>query len=134
MSIVSDNEGVRANECTFTIGSDLPITSTDGSDDLRWFAKAARALLSPDAGLALHYLTGVPESTCYRYARGDSQPSVFLVRKLLHGPQGATWLNVVMDGCTATWWLEWQAVERRAAKLDEIRLKLEGMLSDLKVA
>lgn len=84
------------------------VTADRGSNDDQWFADAARQLLSPDAGLALHYLTGLSESACYRAARGDNLPPLHYFRKLLRGPQGWTWLAVIMDGSNEEWWLELQ--------------------------
>lgn len=95
-----------------TNGSTGLITPNNGSDDPLWFAKVARGLLPSDAGFALHTLTDVPESTCYRYARGETQISAFIYRKLLWRDDGWPWLNGMMDGCKAAWWIKHQDAEK----------------------
>lgn len=97
---------------TPTNGGERCVTPENGSDDPLWFAKVARGLLPSDAGFALHTLTDVPESTCYRYTRGDTQISALLYRKLLWREDGWRWLNGIMDGCEAAWWKRYQKAER----------------------
>lgn len=131
MRAISRGTHADAKAPTVTIErvfADQTSTVTIDSDDEQWFARAAQDLLSPDAGLALHYLTGIPESTCYRAARGDNPPSVHLIRKLLHGAQGETWLNVLMDGCDASWWREHRAVRDEARQLREQLAGIRALL------
>lgn len=112
-----------ANELTIANGSclsDTPgeksVTSIRGSDDPDWFAKVARQLLPSDSGFALHTLTGIPESTCYRYARlaekGGTQPPAGVFLRLLWRDDGSSWLRAAMEGCEAKWWLDHQQAER----------------------
>lgn len=76
------------------------------SDQHGWFADMARVLLPKDAGFALHILTGYEQRSCYRYARGDRAPPADLLRNLVRGDGGETFLNFIMDG--APWWVERQ--------------------------
>ncbi len=108
MSSIFDNTGAKANAIASTSESGKSIASTSESDDCAWFTEPARHLLGSDPGLALHYLSEEPESTCRRIFRGH-WPSLFLYRKLLWKGQGWTWLAILMDGCEAPWWREIQA-------------------------
>lgn len=112
MGELSTARAARANEVTATNASGKFVASTNETDDAGWFIEPARGLLGSDPGLALHYLTGEPESTCRRIFRGN-WPSLYLYRKLLRGKQGETWLNVLMDGCDAQWWLDHLSLAKR---------------------
>lgn len=86
------------------------ITDKSVSDDGGWFRVAARDLLAPDRGLALHLVTGLGDPRqCARYVSGEVKPPGYLVRALLRSRHGEAWLNVIMDGCTAPWWLDLKA-------------------------
>lgn len=85
-----------------TCGTDISV-----SDDSGWFKRAARGLLAPDRGLALFHITGLgDERQCARYVSGEVKPPGYLVRALLRSIYGEGWLNAIMEGCTAPWWLE----------------------------
>lgn len=117
MSTIVGATNATAIECTFKNGSGQSAAITNGSDDPDWFGRPARKLLEgADAGFALSLLTEVPASTCYRYVRGDTQPSMHFYRRLLFGPQGATWHAVLMDGCQQSWWRELQAARDLCSK------------------
>lgn len=109
MSIISRATDATATNVTITDGSRNSIAPADGSEGDKWFARAVRELLPSDAGFILHKLTEVPASTCYRYANGQTQPTLYLYRKLLFHPHGFTWLSALMDGCDQSWWRELQA-------------------------
>lgn len=83
-----------------------------------FFASVCSTIFGKDAGLALHLATGVPERSCYRYASGDRDVPVLVLRAVLHSDQGEPFLLALMDGCTAQWWIEFQKHERmgRAAE------------------
>ena len=98
----------RATNATPNIGNELSIALTSGSDPDAWFYEAARDLLGKDAGLHLHYATGVPERSCYRYASGEREVPVLMLRAILHSDQGAPFLAALMHGCAAQWWIEFQ--------------------------
>jgi hypothetical protein len=72
-------------------------------------------LLGSDPGLALHILTGISESSGYRYASGARPVPGDIIRLLLRGPQGAQWLAAVMDGSDAPWWREHQREQKLVA-------------------
>ena len=82
------------------------------SDDSAWFVTPARDLLGSDPGLALHVLTGISESSGYRYANGSRGVPGNLVRWLLRSGHGRQWLNAIMDGCEEEWWRDYQRAER----------------------
>lgn len=88
------------------------ISAQTGSE---FFAKVCKEILGKDAGLHLHYATGVPERSCYRYASGEREVPVLVLRALLHSEQGAPFLQALMHGCTAPWWLAFERERKLAA-------------------
>lgn len=84
--------------------SETGITAQTGSGRDLVIANAAKTVLGKDAGLHLHYITGFPERTCYRYASGEREPPMDFLRALFHSPQGEPFLLAFMEGCTAPWW------------------------------
>lgn len=81
--------------------------TTDGKsavDDENWFSNAAKQLYPAKSGTALHYLTGFDERICQRYAAGHVRPPAYLLRSLLRGDHGWTWLCVVMENSDQKWW------------------------------
>lgn len=90
------------------------------SDDNEWFVVPARDLLGSDPGLALHVLTGISESSGYRYANGSRAVPGNLVRWLLRSDHGRQWLNAIMDGSTVEWWRDYQRAERISFALKTI--------------
>lgn len=98
--------------------------TTNLSDD--WFSMTCKHLLPTKAGTALHYMTGFDERSCQRYAAGDVKPPAFFLLRLLHSPQGWTWLCAAMSGCEEKWWRDvWLAVECTVA-FEAKRKQLEG--------
>lgn len=108
MPEVSATALVRAINDTATDGSRKTDTSENGRDETNWFVAPARQLLGSDAGYALHILTDAPESSCYRWMRGDAPLPLYRFRQLVHRPEGETWMRVLMDGCEQPWWREHQ--------------------------
>lgn len=90
------------------------------SDDNEWFVAPARDLLGSDPGLALHVLTGISESSGYRYANGSRAVPGNLVRWLLRSDHGRQWLNAIMDGSTVEWWRDYRRAERISFALKDI--------------
>lgn len=109
---------VRAINRTPADGSGFSIAPTNESAGNEWFAGPVRQLLPVDAGGVLNKLTGVPASTCYRYASPEGTPTLYFYRKLLFLKEGETWLNVLMDGCEQSWWREMQRARRIMARID----------------
>lgn len=89
------------------------------------FAAAARDLLGSDPGLALHVLTGISESSGYRYASGERPAPGDVLFQLLRGPHGAQWLAALMHGCTAEWWLGHERTLRLAAAAERFKREIE---------
>jgi hypothetical protein len=83
----------------------------------------ARALLPKDAGFALHILTGYEQRSCYRYARGERPAPADLLRALMRGDGGETFLNFVLDG--APWWVERQKQIACASAYEKKRREIE---------
>ena len=77
-----------------------------------FFASACKTIFGKDAGLALSLATGVPERSCYRYASGEREVPVMVLRAILHSRQGEPFLAALMDGCSAAWWAELQLHRR----------------------
>jgi hypothetical protein len=111
MRVLSDTGASSAINLPVRAESGKSIAVQTDSDNNGWFSNPARVLLGSDPGLALHVLTGISESSGYRYASGERAVPGWVIRGLLHGPQGWQWLNAVMDGSTAVWWTE--LVERK---------------------
>lgn len=101
-------------------GSEKTPTVQMDSDDNGWFVIPARDLLGSDPGLALHVLTGISESSGYRYANGSRGVPGNLVRWLLRSDHGRQWLNAIMDGSTVEWWRDYQRAERISFALKDI--------------
>lgn len=98
-------------------GSAKTSTPKSESEESAWFWRPVRNLLPTDAGAVLSKLTDVPDSTCYRYARGQSPPTTYFYRKLLWLPEGETWLRVLLDGNEQPWWTEMRTSSARLAKV-----------------
>lgn len=113
MRVLSTATSARANEVDAKNETGKSVASKVETDDCTWFKKPAREMLGTNPGLALHYVTGEPESTCHYAFRGPNGPSLYLYRKLLWADEGERWLNVIMDGCEAEWWTEHQALSTR---------------------
>ena len=102
------------------------IISTDqsGADSARtgseFFASVCSTIYGKDAGLALSLATGVPERSCYRYANGDRDVPVLVLRAVLHSDHGEPFLLALMDGCRAEWWLEYRRAADVGRKVLEI--------------
>lgn len=128
MSELCTTAAVAATRSTLTDESDESTALSGDSWRESWFSEAVQELLPNDVGLSLHVLTEVPQSTCYRYASGGSQPTLYCYRKLLFTPQGETWLNVLMDGCKQPWWIRKQDIEKRLATLEQKAAAILEML------
>lgn len=100
--------------------SEKSLTVQTDSDDNAWFSVPARVLLGSDPGLALHVLTGVSESSGYRYANGSRAVPGYIIRQLLRSPHGWQWLAAIMDGCKEPWWVETKYGRRAVAALKEV--------------
>lgn len=85
-----------------------------------FFASVCKTIFGKDAGLALSLATGVPERSCYRYASGEREVPVMVLRAILHSRQGEPFLAALMDGCTAEWWIEYQRAANVGRKVLEI--------------
>lgn len=116
---VSGAAGQAAISSTDQTGA---ISAQTGSE---FFANACKAIFGKDAGLHLHYATDVPERSCYRYASGEREVPVLVLRAVLHSDQGAPFLAALMDGCTAPWWLEHQRSIRLAAAAERFRREID---------
>ena len=90
------------------------------ADDGDWFARMAQAVLGHKTGTALHVITGHGERSCQRYAAGQAKPRACLLRALLRSAEGEPFLDHVMRGCTAAWWLKLQRARKIAGALDKI--------------
>lgn len=93
-------------------------TDQTGSGENAWFVDLCKQILPKDAGLHLHYITGFPERTCYRYASGERGVSGEFFRALLRSPQGQPFLNAIMHGSDAAWWSDLQRKIRNADRVD----------------
>lgn len=82
------------------------------SDDSEWFPRAAKVLLAPKPGLVLDLLTDCGERNGDRYASGAVKLPSGVMRHLLRGKHGRQWLNAIMDGSDAEWWVDYQRAER----------------------
>jgi hypothetical protein len=89
-------------------------------DDGSWFETATCVLYPIKPGTALHYITGVDERSCQRYAAGTVKPPAYFLRTLLRTDQGKQWLAAVMDGCDQQWWRDHQRAERIVLAEDQI--------------
>ncbi len=103
------------------------IISTDqsGADSAQtgseFFANVCSTIYGKDAGLALHLATGVPERSCYRYAGGEREVPVLVLRAIIHSDQGEPFFRAFMEGCAASWWIEFQRHRRMGAAADSAR-------------
>lgn len=95
--------------------------SDESLDD--WFVIAAPTLLAPKPGFILDLETGCGERNGDRYANGSVKVPSGVVRRLLHLTNGRAWLNAIMWGCKAQWWLDLQRAERIAAQVDKLDLR-----------
>jgi hypothetical protein len=100
----------------------------DADQEDQWFRAACRGLLPHKAGTALHFATGFDERTCQRYAAGHVRPPAYFLRCLLRSEDGWQWLNVIMDGATAAWWLEAKSAKTRLA---ECEATLQSLLQSI---
>ena len=104
-----------------------PFTVHPESEFCERFAAAARDLLGSDTGLGLHVLTGVSESSGYRYASGERPATGDVVFRLLRGPHGAQWLAALMHGCTAQWWTSHERTVRLAAAAQRFKQEVASI-------
>lgn len=94
---------------------DIAVQSVVQSDS-EFFSSACKQVFGgKDAGLQLHLATGVNERSCYRYAAGEREVPVLVLRSLLHSEQGEPFLAALMHGCTAPWWNEFHRHARIGA-------------------
>jgi hypothetical protein len=115
-ALAASNVPVRpASENKFTVRTEE--TPENESDYCECFKLAARQLLGSDPGLALHVLTGISESSGYRYASGERPAPGYILWQLLRSDQGWQWLCGLMDGSNAEWWGE---IKRARAIKDAI--------------
>lgn len=93
------------------------MSASSDTDGDRWFADIAQEFYPKPQkpGAALRSLTGYEERNCQRYASAAVQPAGHFIRQLLRSDHGAQWLDALMAGCTAPWWLEHQRDVRLAA-------------------
>jgi hypothetical protein len=107
------------------VGTAIIPTDQSGADPAQtgseFFASVCKTIFGKDAGLALSMATGVPERSCYRYASGDREVPVLMLRALLHSDQGEPFHAALMDGCKAEWWLERQKHERMGRAADNAK-------------
>jgi hypothetical protein len=68
------------------------------------FAVMCRDVLGKDAGYQLARLTGYPESTCYRYAHGDTVPPIDFLARLFNTEVGEPFFEWLMADVDARWW------------------------------
>jgi hypothetical protein len=95
-----------------------PETVDDNSvaESDEWFADLARSVLGPSKpGTQLHFITGIDERSCQRYAAGHVKPPGYLIRALLRSEQGEQFFAALMHGSDAQWWNEHQR-ERRVGR------------------
>ncbi len=129
MRAMSDSSGFSANdpsgkpdvECC---GAEQPL---DGKTfgvridvDAEWFTRAARQLYARKGGTELHFLTDYDERLCQKYVAGSVKPSAYFLRTLQRGPHGEQWLNAIMAGSNAQWWLDLQRDAEIGRKVREI--------------
>lgn len=76
--------------------------------DVRWFAEMVQARHPDKPGTILHLNTGVNERLCQKYAAGSVRPSSAFLRALLRSENGWIYLQSIMHGSDAPWWLELQ--------------------------
>lgn len=88
-----------------------------------FFSSVCKTVFGKDAGLALSLATNVPERSCYRYANGDREVPVLVLRAILHSEQGEPFLAALFDGCTAEWWLALQRKIYNGQKVDDAKFK-----------
>jgi hypothetical protein len=105
-----------ASENKFTVRAEE--TPENESDFCGCFKFAARQLLGSDPGLALHVLTGISESSGYRYASGERPAPGYVLWQLLRSDQGWQWLCGLMDGSDAEWFEELKRAKRKTEAFD----------------
>jgi len=103
---------------TFATDQSGEVSAQTGSE---FFASVCKTIFGKDAGLALSLATGVPERSCYRYASGDRDVPVLVLRAILHSNDGEPFFRALMDGCTAPWWIEFQKHERMGRAADSAK-------------
>lgn len=106
-------------------GSVSAIASASDSENSDWFGAVARSLLGKEPGVALHYITDFPVSSCEKYAAKTEasrrQPPAYFLRAILRSDQGEPFFLALMDGCAAPWWIEFQKHQRMGAAADTAR-------------
>lgn len=114
-----------SSECAVASGSEKTSAVASDSEECGWFSELARGLLGKDAGLALHVTTGYPLDSCRKYAARSNARATpgNLIRDLLRSDQGRQWLNGIMAGCDAEWWLAQQRAERIVEQIDKLDLR-----------
>lgn len=113
-------------------GSEFANTLTNESGGDGWFYDAARGLLGDvDTGLLLHYATGYPQSSCYRYVKKDPgkrvPPPEHMLRALIYPESGEPWLHAFMGGCNSQWWRRHKEALRLLAFMEAGGWKLMGL-------
>jgi hypothetical protein len=110
--------GKLASETGGAVALPTPTGKLASDDRDGWFQQIVRPILPTNAGLVLHAATGFDERLCYRYARGETQPSGYFARACLRSDLGGPILDGLMSGSTAPWWVELQSLRAKAAALD----------------
>lgn len=110
----------RAIKPSIQNDTDLSFSAQSDTEGNEWFAEPAQSLLGKDPGLALHYITGFPESSCDKYASGTRRASGFFIVTLLRTDQGEPFFNAFMGGSKARWYAELQELRWKAERYDEI--------------
>lgn len=99
-----------------------PENGPDDKSDADWFSQMCQALCANREGekawLPLHFLTGVDERTCQRYAAGHVKPPAYHLRALLRSEQGWQFLAFLMDGSGAQWWADVERARKIAAAIE----------------
>jgi hypothetical protein len=70
------------------------------------FAAMCRDVLGKDAGYQLSRLTGYPESTCYRYAAGQTVPPIDFIARLFNTEVGEPFFEWFVQDIDAKWWTQ----------------------------
>jgi hypothetical protein len=115
--------GIRATSAADTSVSDQSSNDTSVIVPLsQWFSRICGALFPHKPGLALHLETDCGERNGHRYASGEVAVPSLILRILLRGRGGRTWLGAIMEGSDAEWWRDLQRAERIAAQVDRLDL------------
>src|SRR5258708_5036235 len=83
---------------------------THVKSDVLWFAEMAHEVHPDKPGTNLHLNTGVDERLCQKYSSKTKnvRPSSSFLRALLRTERGWDYLECLMRGSDAPWWIELQ--------------------------